>query len=156
MDTRVMCGFWSFRAATPEDARWLVELKEQAMRPDLERLGVWDRERVRQRFFDEFIPANSRVVLLDDSAAGLIAVRPEPDAQWVEHFYLYPWARGRGIGGRVLRRVLELHRDHRPFRLVVVRGSAARRLYERHGFVHEYDEGVDQVLTTVEHRRAAS
>ncbi|PRW62506.1 GNAT family N-acetyltransferase [Actinopolyspora mortivallis] len=150
-----MVDSWSFRPARAEDTAWLAELKLAAMRADLRRLGRWNPERVRRRFLDEFVPANTRIVVVDGAEAGAIAVRPEAEEQWIEHFYLHPWARGRGLGGRVLAHVLETHRDHRPFRLVVVRGSPARRLYERHGFVHQYDHdnGVDQVLTTVPSRQ---
>jgi hypothetical protein len=34
-------------------------------------------------------------------------------------------------------------KDHRPFRLNVLQGSPARRLYERHGFVLETEDPVD-------------
>jgi hypothetical protein len=33
--------------------------------------------------------------------------------------------------------------DERPFRLDVLQGSPARRLYERHGFVLESEDPVD-------------
>lgn len=34
-----------------------------------------------------------------------------------------------------------------PLRLNVLRGSSARRLYERHGFVVDYEDDVDVVMT---------
>jgi hypothetical protein len=44
---------------------------------------------------------------------------------------------------------MDSHRDARRFRLAIDRGSKARRLYERLGFVHEYDDrnGVDRVFS---------
>jgi len=94
------------------------------MRPDLERLGLWDEDWARRRFLDTV------------------------DAQWIEHFYLDPAVQGQGIGSQVLRYVMDAHRDARPFRLAIDRGSAARWLYERVGFVHLYDDsnGVDQIF----------
>lgn len=77
---------WSLRPATADDAQWMADLKAVAMRPDLERLGYWHRDRARQRFLDAYIPPNTRVIVIDRWAAGLIAVRPEPDALWIEHF----------------------------------------------------------------------
>ena len=79
---------------------------------------------------------------------GCIAVRPEADAQWIEHFYLERAARGQGVGGAVLRHVLSTRRDARPFRLMMMRGSAARRLHEREGFTHlcHNDNGIDEIL----------
>jgi len=149
---------WSLRPATADDAQWMADLKAVAMRPDLERLGHWHRDRARQRFLDTYIPRNTRVIVIDRWAAGLIAVRPEPDALWIEHFYLDEAFQGRGIGGQVLDHVMATG-DTRPFNLSVIRGSGARRLYERHGFFYQYDDenGVDQILgTTVGRQDPAS
>jgi GNAT superfamily N-acetyltransferase len=139
---------WTLRPATPADAAGLAGLKAVAMRPDLERLGRWNEDWARRRFLDAYVPANTDVIELDGRPVGVIAVRPEPDAQWIEHFYLDPSAQGQGIGGQVLRHVLAAHRDARPFRLVIIRGSAAQRLYERTGFTFRYDHhnGVDQIF----------
>jgi hypothetical protein len=57
------------------------------MREDLERLGLYDEVWVRQRFMRAFHPENTLIVRVEGSpGAGSIAVRPEPDCQWIEHF----------------------------------------------------------------------
>ncbi|MEK6345724.1 MAG: GNAT family N-acetyltransferase [Curtobacterium sp.] len=72
--------------------------------------------------------------------------RPEGDARWIEHVYLAPEVQGRGIGSAVLRAVLdEPHAG--PTRLNVLQGSAARRLYERLGFVLDEEDDVDVFMT---------
>lgn len=126
----------------------MADLKADAMRPDLERLGYWDREWARERFLSAYVPVNTHVIVVDEQAVGCIGVRPEPDACWLEHFYLRSQVQGRGLGGQVLRHVLAAHPGRRPFKLALDRGSQVRRLYERHGFTHQYDEdnGVDQVF----------
>ncbi|TQS41214.1 GNAT family N-acetyltransferase [Cryptosporangium phraense] len=141
---------WTLRPARPADAGRLADLKARAMRPDLERLGLWDEEWARRRFLDTYVPANTDVIEVAGEPVGVIAVRPEMDALWIEHFYLEPAVQGRGLGGQVLRQVMDAHRDERPFRLAIDRGSAARRLYERVGFVHLWDDdnGVDQIFGT--------
>ncbi|WP_306204446.1 GNAT family N-acetyltransferase [Actinoplanes sp. RD1] len=146
-----MTQTWSLRPATHADAPWLAALRAVGLRPDLERLGRWDdtaEARVRQRFLTEFVPANTDVIEHEGRPVGAIAVRPEPGEQWLEHFYLDPAVRGLGLGSQVLDHVLREHRDDRPYRLVVVRGSRAVRLYERAGFVHESDHpnGVDLIM----------
>ncbi|OFI36747.1 GNAT family N-acetyltransferase [Arthrobacter sp. SW1] len=137
----------SFRPARHDDAGWIAELRAVVMRPDLERLGRWDPVRVRERFLNGFRPEHSLVIVVDGRDAGLIAARPEPDAVWIEHFYLAPEFQGRGIGAAALRHVMSAPQDgaqkDRPFRLNVLQGSAARRLYERHGFVLESEDPVD-------------
>jgi GNAT superfamily N-acetyltransferase len=147
--TLIMVQQWSLRPATSADAQWIADLKATAMRPDLERLGYWDRDWARQRFLDAFVPANTDLIEIDGKPLGVIAVRPERDAQWIEHFYLDPSIQGRGIGRQVLEHVMDAHRDERPFWLAIDRGSTVRRLYERVGFVHQYDDdnGVDQVFS---------
>ncbi|KAA0962980.1 GNAT family N-acetyltransferase [Microbacterium sp. ANT_H45B] len=134
---------WSLRASGPSDARWMAELRAIVMRPDLERLGRYDPVRVRQRFLDAYAPENTRVIVVDGDDVGLIAVRVEPDAVWIEHFYLDPAVQGRGLGSAVLAHLLADESPSVPFRLNVLQGSPARRLYERHGFVLESEDDVD-------------
>jgi GNAT superfamily N-acetyltransferase len=139
---------WKLRPGLPADAEWLADLKARTMRPDLERLGLWNEDWARRRFLETYIPANTDIIEVAEKSVGVIAVRPEPEVLWIEHFYLDPAAQGRGLGLQVLRSVMDAHRDGRPFRLAIDRGSAARRLYERVGFVYLYDDdnGVDQIF----------
>lgn len=139
---------WSLRLATGNDAQWMADLKAEVMRADLQRLGYWDRDWARQRFLDAFVAANTSVVVTGGEVAGCIAVRGEPGAWWIEHFYLRAETQGRGLGGQVLRHVMAEHDDGRPFRLALDRGSRVRALYERQGFVHvgDDDNGVDQIF----------
>ena len=113
------------------------------MRADLERLGRFDPVRVRRRFLDGFNPDGTFIIDVAGSPAGCIAIRDESDARWLEHFYLAEAHQGRGIGAEVLAAVLESGSDVLPFKLNVLRGSPARRLYERHGFTVESEDPVD-------------
>ncbi len=135
---------WMLRSATAADATWIAELRAVVMRPDLERLGRYDPQRVRQRFLDAFAPADTRVIVVDGTDAGSIAVRAAADGTWVEHFYLAPEHQGAGIGSAVLTAVLAEIAG--PARLDVLQGSPARRLYERHGFALEHEDDVDAFL----------
>lgn len=137
---------WSLRASAPDDAAWIAELRAEVMRPDLERLDRYDPLRVRQRFLDAFEPGQTRVIVVDGEDAGSIAVRPASDGVWIEHFYLAAAHQGRGIGSQVLTLVLTEQRGEKPLRLNVLRGSPARRLYERHGFVLYHEDEVDAFL----------
>ncbi|MEV0321500.1 GNAT family N-acetyltransferase [Streptomyces sp. NPDC050658] len=132
------------RAAEPTDVETIAELRATVMRPDLERLGRFDEHRVRQRFRDAFLPRHTSVIVADGAFAGCVALRPAPDGLWLEHFYLDPALQGRGLGSAVLRSLLErTDAAGDPVRLNVLRGSAARRLYERHGFSVEEQDPVD-------------
>ncbi|EAP99336.1 putative acetyltransferase [Janibacter sp. HTCC2649] len=142
---------FALRQAAASDASWVAELRAEVMRPDLERLGRYDPVRVRQRFLTGFRPQVAHVIAVANAEVGLIAVRPEADETWIEHFYLRPDHQGRGLGEQVLRWALEQESEGRPFRLNVLQGSPARRLYERHGFVLEREDPIDVWMV----RRAA-
>ncbi|WP_210586323.1 GNAT family N-acetyltransferase [Streptomyces sp. GESEQ-35] len=135
---------WVLRPAEPADVEAIAELRATVMRPDLERLGRFDEHRVRQRLRDSFSPQHTSVVVAEGAFAGCVTVRPAEDGRWLEHFYLAPGLQGRGLGSAVLRTLLkQIDADHVLVRLNVLRGSAARRLYERHGFTVEAQDPID-------------
>ncbi|MFE9191257.1 GNAT family N-acetyltransferase [Micromonospora sp. NPDC007208] len=135
---------WELRPASVTDVEAVAELRAVVLRADLERLGRYDDQRVRQRLRDGFAPAYTWVVEVDGAFAGCVALRPDADAHWLEHFYLAPQLQGSGIGTAVLRELLDrCDRAGTPVRLNVLRGSPARRLYERHGFTLDTEDPVD-------------
>src|SRR5690606_21765853 len=138
----VMMADWQVRPATVADVEAVAEL-----RADLERLGRYDEQRVRQRLRGAFEPAYSWVIEVGGAVAGCVTLRPSDGVRWLEYFYLVPRLLGSGIGSAVLRELLErCDRDGIPVRLNVLRGSSARRLYERHGFTLESEDPVDVFL----------
>ncbi|MFD4604968.1 GNAT family N-acetyltransferase [Streptomyces sp. NPDC058464] len=135
---------WKTRPASDADVEAVAELRAVVLREDLERLGRYDARRVRQRLRDGFDAAHTRVIEVGGAFAGCVALRPAEGVRRLEHFYLAPHVQGGGIGSAVLRELLErCDRDGVPVRLNVLRGSAARRLYERHGFLVETEGPVD-------------
>ena len=135
---------WALRTAEPGDVEAIAELRAEVMRADLERLGRYDEHRVRQRFRDSFSAQHTSVIVADGAFAGCVTVRPAEDGRWLEHFYLAPSVQGRGLGSAVLRTVLkQIDADGVLVRLNVLQGSAAQRLYERHGFTVESEDSVD-------------
>ncbi|MFI2374664.1 GNAT family N-acetyltransferase [Streptomyces sp. NPDC018964] len=137
-------GDWGLRQATATDVEAVAELRAVVLRADLERLGRYDAQRVRQRLRDGFDPAHTWVIETGGTFAGCVALRPAGDSHWLEHFYLAPHLQGAGIGSGVLRELLRRSdRDAAVVRLNVLRGSPARRLYARHGFTVETEDPVD-------------
>ncbi|MFD3675346.1 GNAT family N-acetyltransferase [Streptomyces sp. NPDC058613] len=108
------------------------------------RSGSGSGSRVRQRLRDSFSAQHTSIIMIDRELAGCVALRPADGGQLLEHFYLAPHHQGRGLGSAVLRTLLE-HTDARGMtvRLNVLRGSAAQRLYERHGFAVEVQDPID-------------
>ncbi|MGW1774795.1 N-acetyltransferase family protein [Streptomyces sp. NPDC002104] len=135
---------WALRPAVTADVEVIAELRARVMRADLERLGRYDEHRVRQRLRDAFSPRHTSVITVGRELAGCVTVRPADGRLWLEHFYLAPPHQGRGLGSAVLGTVLErTDAQGMSVRLNVLQGSAARRLYERHGFAVETEDPVD-------------
>ncbi|MBO1418222.1 GNAT family N-acetyltransferase [Streptomyces sp. FH025] len=136
------------------------------MRADLERLGRWDPDRSRRRVRASFSTRHTSVLRVDGAFAGSVTIRPdEHGGRHLEMFYLAPDLQGRGLGTAVLRHLLaEADAAGEQVRLVVLRGSAAQRLYARHGFTVVHQDPIDvsmlrepagpAVLTLGEHARA--
>jgi ribosomal protein S18 acetylase RimI-like enzyme len=135
---------WALRPARPADVEAIAELRAVVMRADLERLGRFDEHRVRQRLRDSYAPQHSSIILVDGLFAGCVTLRPGSEGQWLDSFYLEPACQGRGLGSAVLRTLLRrTDADGAPVRLHVLQGSAAFRLYERHGFTVEAQDPID-------------
>lgn len=84
------------------------------------------------------------IIVVEGGFAGSVTMRPAEYGRWLEHFYLAPELQGRGLGSAVLRTLLdETDSDGALVRLNVLQGSAAQRLYERHGFTVEDQDPVD-------------
>ena len=148
---------WELRPASTADVEAVAELRAVVLRADLERLGRYDERRVRQRLRDGFAPAYTWVIEVDGAFAGCVALRPAGGVHWLEHFYLAPHVQGCGVGAAVLRGLLErCDREGTVVRLNVLRGSAARRLYERHGFTVESQDPVDVFMVRAPRLRAES
>ncbi|MGP9022810.1 GNAT family N-acetyltransferase [Streptomyces sp. BR1] len=135
---------WVLRTGVAEDIEVIAELRAEVMRADLERLGRYDEHRVRQRLRDSFSTRYTSVIALDGELIGCVTVRPADGMQWLEHFYLAAHHQGRGLGADVLRTVLaRTDAEGMSVGLHVLQGSAARRLYERHGFVVKSQDPID-------------
>ena len=125
----------TFEPTVADDAEALVAIRIAAMRESLERLGRFDPQRARDRFLASFEPAQTRHVLADRERVGLVVVRDQGDGLLLDHLYLLPRVQGRGIGAAVLADVLARADASRlPVRVAALRGSAANRFYQSHGF----------------------
>ncbi|MEU8825271.1 GNAT family N-acetyltransferase [Streptomyces sp. NPDC048636] len=135
---------WNIRPAAASDVGAVADLRATVLRADLERLGRYDQERVRQRLRDGFEPAHTWIIEVGGALVGCAALRRAEDAYWLEHFYLASHLQSRGVGSGVLRELLGwCDGSGVPVRLNVLQGSPARRLYERHGFTLESEDPVD-------------
>jgi len=125
-----------FTPAAEADFEALLALRIEAMRDSLERLGRFDPDRARERLRGTFRPECTWHIEADGERVGFYCLRPDGDGLRLDHLYVHPSAQGRGVGGQVLRRILQ-DADRRGVgvTLSALRGSDSNRFYRRHGFV---------------------
>ena len=126
----------AFASTTSDDVETLVQIRIEAMRESLDRIGRFDPVRSRERFLASFEPAQCRFIFVDGVKAGFVLVRPEPDHVQLAHLYIVPAYQGKGLGAAVLEAVLaDADAQRLPVRLNALRDSDSNRFYQRHGFV---------------------
>jgi GNAT superfamily N-acetyltransferase len=129
-----MTRLLSTRPATSADIPFLMRLRKLTMQEHLERAGEQlDDEKHHQRVMAHFDSAS--IVYLDGAPAGLFKHYRTPEEWVLLQIQLLPEHQGQGIGERLIRGLLDEARQvGLPVTLSVLRGSPARRLYERLGF----------------------
>ena len=132
----------TFRAAKATDGQALAELRVEAMRESLERIGRFDPVRARERFLSGFSPEHTRHVELNGECIGFFVVKPHKEGLLLDHLYIHPRHQSKGIGAAVLMQVFaEADAAGLQVRVGALRGSESNRFYARYGFVQvEQDE----------------
>lgn len=124
------------RPATPHDAAAVTRVLIASRRAFLPYAPSVHTDDEVARWVREVLLVQSRttVAVDGDEVVGVLAISESTDANWIDQMYLLPTHVGQGIGTRLLahgieglRGVLRLH--------TFQQNTAARRFYERHGFV---------------------
>jgi len=127
-------GHLERRAATQQDIPFLIELRRQTMTAHQIAAGIdpSDEER-RTRVLVRYDCAE--ILLHHGRPVGLLKVAREGTDWELIQIQLLPELQGKGLGKQLLRS-LALEAQHRgaSVRLSVLKGSPARRLYEKFGF----------------------
>ena len=94
-------------------------------------------------YVTNFATANFLIVLQENKPVGRLYLREAEHALSIVDILLDEAVRGRGLGSALLRRLQQEVREKALDALtlqVLITNHAARRLYERHGFVVESDD----------------
>lgn len=128
-------GF-TLEKARADDFEALHELRLRAMRESLQALGRYDERRSRERLAEGFVPAHTQHIVVGGDRVGFLVLRRLSHSLRLNHLYIDPAHARRGIGSAVMRWVLaQADAAQLPVELVALKGSAANRFYQRHGFV---------------------
>jgi len=94
------------RPATSEGLALAYTITKDAMRGFVEETwGNWDEEEQLQKHRANFKPETYRMLLVEDEAAGLVAVKEFPSHVWLVKLYIRKKYRSQGIGSQVLQDV---------------------------------------------------
>lgn len=125
----------TFSAVLATDFDTLVNIRIDAMRAGLERIGRFDPTRARERFRASFTSEYTRHIIVNGERIGFVVVKPEADALLLDHLYVGGNAQGKGVGAAVLAQVFaEADAAALPIRVGALRDSDSNRFYVRHGF----------------------
>jgi len=104
-----------------------------------------------QRWYETaYAEAEQQIVMLDAAPIGRIIVHRGSDATTLVDISLLPEHRGRGIGGGLIRDLVQQSAQRgAPVRLQVLRTNPAARLYQRLGFAKT---GEDEMYVQMEKR----
>ena len=96
-----------------------------------------------QHYQEHYADASFDVIELDGEPAGRLYLRRCEDEHRVVDIALLPEYRGKGIGGKIMKNIVD-EADHAklPVRIHVEHNNPAMRLYERLGFRQIDDTGV--------------
>jgi GNAT superfamily N-acetyltransferase len=128
----------AFRPVGAGEGEALADLRVEAMRPSLERVGRFDADRARARFLISFSPEYTREILESGVRVGFFVLKPQDDGLLLDHLYVRPAHQSRGIGAAVLRNVFaEADARGLDVRVGALKESDSNRFYVRHGFALE-------------------
>lgn len=144
-----MQATFTLQQSSAEDKERLAALRMEVLKADIKRHNI-DPELVYQRFKEKFNPETTYIIESENQFAGCISIIPKENGHHLSHFYLKPEFQGNGLGTEILQYIIEKHCEtDRHLSLAMFAGSAAKSLYERHGFeVVEVDRFVERMKLT--------
>ena len=124
------------RQATADDVDFLWETFRVSMKDYITQArGEWDEQREETQFRNQLDLTASRVIHANDVKVGFIMAPIKDGVRWIHTICIVPEHQRKGIGTKVLRRVIAQGKEQKmSLYLSVLKVNPARRLYERLGF----------------------
>lgn len=98
---------YELRKCSEEDRAWAYALKCEAYREVVERqFGPWNEEFQRDLFNGRWNPGISRVVLVNGTSIGLIAVEERGEDVWLDEIQITREWRDKGIGTAIVQEIV--------------------------------------------------
>jgi GNAT superfamily N-acetyltransferase len=131
---------FDLRNATNDDIEFIFQLRIQTMKKDFDNTFGWQEDEQRKRAADEI--QHAQIIMMDQKDIGVIKVIPRISELHLHQMQILPDHQGKGIGSKLVRKVLDrAEKLDIPVTLLVLKGAAAKRIYDRFGFsvTNEYE-----------------
>jgi ribosomal protein S18 acetylase RimI-like enzyme len=147
----------SFRPESPDDCEFLFRLYASTRQQEMQ-IVPWsaeEKERFLRQQFDaqtshykkNYLGAEYSIILLDGVPVGRLYLHQHPGDLRIMDIALSPESRGSGIGGLLLREILDrAAREGNVVSIHVEQFNPALRLYERLGFRHVSTYGIYHLM----------
>ena len=122
----------TFAPVQGTDFEALFELRMDALRESLERVGLTDMQHNRERYAQQFEAGSMQHILRDGERIGFVQLVPEGDHLHLVQLFLRSDVQSSGVGAWVLDWAKSRGQD---LTLTTLKFSATNRFYQRHGFV---------------------
>jgi len=127
-----------------DDFNDLVELRIEAMRESLEKIGRFDRERSIDRFRSSFIAKDTTKIFYQGDLVGFYSLTIKTDHLYLGHLYVRPRNQSLGIGSLAIEKMITLSsKTGLPIRLGALKQSESNHFYQKHGFVKTTEDEWD-------------
>ena len=126
------------RPAVDGDLDLIYHIVKQALGPYVvQTWGKWDEDQQRRRFDEVTRAQDHEILLVDGKCVGCLCAKFTDQQCDLARLMILPEFQNQGIGGLVLREILQEAKDRGvPVKLRVLKvNAAARRFYERYGFL---------------------
>ena len=125
------------RSASQNDSEFAYSVKKASFKVYTEKAFGWDENEQRQLHEQRFATQDFRIINVDGTDIGILAVVVAPDCVKLNQLLLLPEYQGRGIGNRCMLLIMEEARQLRlPVRLRVLKvNPRALTFYKRLGFM---------------------
>ena len=128
---------FTIRKARPNDSNFAYSVKKAAFKEYVNKIYGWDDKEQRKLHEQRFRTQDFRVINIDGTDIGIIAVVIEPDCMKLNQFLLLPAYQGRNIGHQCMSLIMEeAHFLSLPVRLRVMKANPrALSFYQSLGFM---------------------
>lgn len=123
--------------AADDDREFAYQAKKAAFGEYVQQVWGWNEDEQRALHERRFAPQEFRVIFLDGTRVGILAVVMSTDCLKLNQLFILPEYQSKGIGAECVRRIItEGYDAGKPVRLQVLKvNDRAQAFYERLGFV---------------------